>query len=221
MLGSMSGIPTRLMGHIGTHTMIAGAFTIGVGLATCAVAAFGINPKGISEALRATARWSFLPFWLAYASGPAAGLFGARFAPLAARIRDFGLAYAAAQTVHFGLVAWIYAISPKPPVPFATLIFFLIGLFWTYLLALLSIRRIASRLNSNLVWLLRQVGTQYIMLAFLRDFALAPLRHDLGFQLLYAPFLLLCLGGIAMWAVNMVHRTGLRMKWLLVSRSEG
>lgn len=200
--------------------MMAGAFAIGAGLAAFALTALGINPRGISDGLRATARWSFLPFWLAYASGPAAGLFGSRFAPLAARVRDFGLAYAAAQTVHAGLVAWLYAISPKPPVPFATLIFFLVGLFWTYLLALLSVKRIASRLNSSLVWSLRQIGVQYIMLAFLRDFALAPLREDLGFQLLYAPFFLLCVAGIAMWAANAALRISMRVKWLPVSRSE-
>jgi hypothetical protein len=216
----MNGAVACFVGRIGTRTMIAGAFAIGAGLAACALAALGINPRGISDALRATARWSFLPFWLAYASGPAAGLFGARLAPFAARVRDFGLAYAAAQLVHAGLVAWLYAISPKPPVPFATLIFFGVGLFWTYLLALLSARRIASLLNPSLVWLLRQVGALYIMLAFLHDFAIAPFRNDLGFQLLYAPFFLLCIGGIAMWAANAVLRTGMLVKWLLVSRSE-
>ena len=48
----------------------------------------------LSLALRATARWSFLWFWLAYAGGALAALFGSAFQPLAHRSRDFGLAFA-------------------------------------------------------------------------------------------------------------------------------
>jgi hypothetical protein len=58
-------------------------------------------------ALRMTARWSFLLFWVAYAGGALATLFGPALAPLSGRGREFGLAFAAAHLVHIGLVIWL------------------------------------------------------------------------------------------------------------------
>jgi len=58
----------------------------------------------LGVALRATARWSFLLFWLAYAGGALATLFGPKFQALARRGRDFGLSFASGRsliTYHF------------------------------------------------------------------------------------------------------------------------
>jgi hypothetical protein len=124
----------------------------------------------LSLTLRATARWSFLWFWLAYAGGALAALFGSAFQRLAHRSRDFGLAIASAHLVHVGLVAWLL-LSSATPFPRSPLIFFGIGVFWIYLLALLSIPRLSAKLNPATVRTLRTVGVEYFAFAFLVDFA--------------------------------------------------
>jgi hypothetical protein len=97
-----------------TTEWMAAAFA--VGLAIVMIARWVEGPgERVSLALRATARWSFLLFWLA-SSGPAlARLFGPRLLPLARRTRDFGLAFASAHLAHLGVVAWIYSTSVVGP----------------------------------------------------------------------------------------------------------
>src|ERR1700679_2170225 len=68
----------------------------------------------LGMALRATARWSFLWFCLATYGGALAALFGSSFQLLASRGRDFGLAFAAAQSAHVGLAIWLLFKSPVP-----------------------------------------------------------------------------------------------------------
>ena len=77
------------------------AFAVALALT---IAVFAVKGIDIVQALRLTARWSFLLFWLAYAGGAMATLFGPTLKPIAAHAREFGLAYAAAQLVHLGLV---------------------------------------------------------------------------------------------------------------------
>jgi hypothetical protein len=77
-------------------------------------------------ALRATARWLFLLFWLASAGSALATLFGSKFQAL----------------------AWLYYSFVGPPR--TSLIFFGIAVFWTYLLALLSIRRVVTLLGPKI-----------------------------------------------------------------------
>src|SRR5271155_1311125 len=80
---------------------MAGAFCAALALA---VAVVGIGGHGFRVALDATARLNLLIFWPAYAGGALAALFGNAFAPLRDNARNFGLAFAAALTVHLGLV---------------------------------------------------------------------------------------------------------------------
>ena len=80
------------------------AFGIALVLAAAVLAIKGVDAKSLVIALRLTARWSFLLFWVAYAGGAMATLFGPALEPLARRGREFGLAYAAAQLIHLGLV---------------------------------------------------------------------------------------------------------------------
>jgi hypothetical protein len=143
-------------------------------------------------ALRATARWSFILFWLATAGGALATLYGSRFKALAARGRDFGLAYASAHLVHLGLVAWIYLFYPPPRR--STLLFFGIAVFWTYFLALLSIRRYSAMLHPRVVRILRVIGVEYIAFAFLSDFLVNP-QDGIINLLAYLPFLILAVAG--------------------------
>jgi len=145
-------------------------------------------------ALRATARWSFLWFWLASVGSALATLFGSSFRALARRGRDFGLAFASAHLVHLGLVAWLlcHSVTPFPRSP---LILFGVGVFWVYLLALLSIRRVAAMLAPSVWRVLFTLGVEYISFAFLVDFAKNPFQGGIMNLLAYLPFLALAVAG--------------------------
>ena len=141
----------------------------------------------LGAALRVTARWSFVWFWMASAGGALATLFGSRFQAMARRGREFGLAFASAHLVHLGLVALLYYATADPP-PRGSLIFFGIGAFWTYLLAVLSIGRLSGLLPPRTWRIVRRIGTEYIALVFLVDFAKNPLEHGLQSLIAYLPF---------------------------------
>jgi hypothetical protein len=166
---------------------------LGVALMIVVAVALLAPHDRLSLALRSTARWSFLLFWLASAGGALATLFGSRFSNLAARARDFGLAFASAHLVHLGLVAWLYYAFVGPGK--FTLIFFGVAAFWTYLLALLSVRRITAALQPRTWKVLRIIGVEYISLAFLYDFARNPFGGGFLHVVAYLPFLILAVAG--------------------------
>jgi hypothetical protein len=64
------------------------AFAVALGLAAVVLAIEGIDAKSLRMALRVTARWSFLLFWVAYAGRAMATLFGPAFAPLARAVES-------------------------------------------------------------------------------------------------------------------------------------
>jgi hypothetical protein len=142
-----------------------------------------------------TARWSFLFFWLAYAGGAMAVLFGPAFSGLARRGRELGLAFAAAHLVHVGLIVWLGLVTGQVPLQGGIRWFFLVALFFTYLLALLSFGswpRTLGRFWRPLLLL----GTTYILIAFGRDFVLGALsKKTLGlrYAVEYVPFAFLTL----------------------------
>jgi hypothetical protein len=148
----------------------------------------------MDTALRATARWSFLLFWLASSGGALATLFGSRFQALARRARDLGLSFASAHLVHLGLVAWVYYVGVNPP-PRSTLVFFGIAAIWTYALAILSIKRLSARLNPRVWRTVRTLGIEYIAFTFLADFARNPFEGGLRNFANYFPFLALAIAG--------------------------
>ena len=113
---------------------------------------------------------------------------------LAQRARDFGLSFASAHLAHLGLVAWLFYFSATP-FPRAPLILFSVAVFWTYLLALLSIGRVAAKLSPRLLRILRTVGVEYIALVFLFDFAKNPFQAGIVHLLIYLPFLALAVAG--------------------------
>jgi hypothetical protein len=166
---------------------------IGVALMIVLAVALVAHHDRLSLALRSTARWSFLLFWLASAGGALATLYGLRFSNLAARARDFGLAFASAHLVHLGLVAWLYYAFVGPGK--FTLIFFGVAAFWTYLLALLSVKRIAAALKPRTWRVLRIIGVEFISLAFLYDFARNPFSGGFLRVVAYLPFLILAVAG--------------------------
>src|SRR5271167_586879 len=158
----------------------------------------------LSLALRATARWSFVLFWLASVGGALATLFGARFSSVAARARDFGLAFASAHLVHLGLVAWLYYAYTGPGR--STIIIFGIAAFWTYLLALFSLKQVTAMLNPRVWKILRTIGVEYISLAFLYDFARNPFQRGILHIIEYLPFLILAVAGPLLRLAALVKR---------------
>jgi hypothetical protein len=137
--------------------------------------------------------------------GALATLFGSRFLALARRGRDFELAFASAHLVHLGLVAWIYYASVILPAQ-STLIFFGVGAFWTYLLAILSISHVTAKLNPRFWRIVRTVGVEYIALAFLVDFAKNPFQGGVVNLIAYLPFLILAVAGPLLRLAAVVKR---------------
>jgi hypothetical protein len=172
-----------------------GAFGGGLALAVTVLAGYGTGPDGLRHGVDLTARWSFLFFWLAYAGGAMAILFGPAFAGLARRARAFGLAFATAIQVHIGLVVWLGVVIGQIPLHGPVLWLFLVALFFTYLLVLLSFgigMRTLGRLWRPLLFL----GTTYILFAFGRDFvpgALYQTTQHWVYEAEYVPFALLSL----------------------------
>ena len=149
----------------------------------------GTDNKSTRLALELTARFSFVLFWLAYAGGALASLF--RLDALAGRGREFGLAFASAHLVHIGLVIWLGVLMGRMPLSGGLLLFFLVVLAFTYLLALLSF---GGAKSLGRLWRpLRFIGMNYILIAFARDFVLPvlypkPAQHNGAHFVAYAPF---------------------------------
>jgi hypothetical protein len=174
---------------------MAASFGVALLLAIIVLAVAGTNEHGTVAALRATGRLSYLLFWPAYAGGSLARVLGPRLAPLAQRARCLGLAFAAAHLVHIGLVVWLYHISARPPLSETMFLFFAIAVAWVYLLALLSIARVARVVGRGLCRLLRTIGIEYIAFAFLLDFVITPLRLGVERPVEYLPFAILAVAG--------------------------
>jgi hypothetical protein len=187
-----------------TREWMAASFLVGLVIVLAVRAGAGPGER-VAMALRATARWSFLLFWLASTGGALTTLFGSRFQALAHRARDFGLAFASAHLVHLGVVAWIYYSSPDLPTR-STLIFFGIAAIWTYVLAILSIKRLSARLNPRVWRTVRTLGVEYIGLAFLTDFAKYPFQGGVLDVANYLPFLALAIAGPILRLAALVKR---------------
>jgi len=176
---------------------MAASFTVAVALVIAFWLVMGPGER-VAGALRATARWSFTLFWLATVGRALATLFGPRFRALAAHARDLGLSYASAQLVHLAVVVWIYyyAFVHGTEAPaLSTLIFFGIGVIWTYLIALLSFGLVAAKLDARTGRILRTIGVEYISLAFIVDFYKNPFQDGFAHVAIYAPFVVLAIAG--------------------------
>jgi len=167
------------------------AFGIALAIAAVVLVLQGADNKGTRLALELTARWSFLLFWLAYAGNATAQLFRVR--SLAGHGREFGQAFASAHLVHIGLVIWLGVILGRVPLSGWLLLFFLIALFATYLLAGLSFGGVKAL---GAAWPpLRFAAMNYILISFGRDFVLPvlypkPAQLNISHFLFYVPFML-------------------------------
>jgi hypothetical protein len=168
------------------------AFCAALTVAALVLFIVGTEERGTGIALRLTGRFSFLLFWPAYAGGAMAALFGSHFGILARHRRDFGLAYAAAQLVHIGLVAHLASISGRP-ITESIMPFFAIGVVWTYVLALSSVERLSKLFSPNLCRILRNLGLEYLALVFFADLVLLPINTHTKHE--YLPFSVLIIVG--------------------------
>jgi hypothetical protein len=171
---------------------MASAFAAAATLAAAALVLFGAGERGTDLALKATARLSFLLFWLAYAGGGLAALVGPALQPLKRHGREFGLAFASAHLIHIALVVWLCWIGVAPDA--GVFRFFVPPLVFVYILALFSIRRLQQALGRTGWRLLRTFAMTYIAYAFAADFRPYPLggtMHILG----YLPFAVLSITG--------------------------
>jgi hypothetical protein len=189
-----------------------GAYLVSLAIAGLILAALGAGERGTVIGLQLTARWSYCFFILAYVGGPLATWFGQTFQGLARRGRALGLAFASAHLTHLCLVAWLYYISSKPPVPAFSAVYFGIAAFFTYLLALFSIPTLAARLPARLWWGLRTFGMEYIALAFLRDFLQSPISRSLLHTAAYLPFVALGLVAALIRIAAYIEKA--RRKWM-------
>jgi hypothetical protein len=182
------------------------AFVVAVLAAAGVLVGVGTGERGTDDGLLVTGRISFLLFWPAYAGGALVTLFGPAFQPLKRRGREFGLAFAAAHSVHVALVAWLCWIGATPAT--GVFVFFGIALVCLYLLALGSIARVRRALGS-LGWRVLQVfGMNYIAYAFATDFL--KFRHDGGIRFIvaYLPFAALSVVGPALVFAALLRRRG-------------
>ena len=186
-----------------TWSCMAAAFLIALALAVIVLVIFGVEERGTAIALRATARWSFLLFWFAYAGSAIAWLYRPHIAGLARHGRELGLAFASAQVVHVGLVLWIIHIA-KGPV--GAMVFFWVGIFCTYLLALFSVRQLRDALEPRLWRIFRTITLEYVALVFTADFVTIHMdqlsKHPVG----YLPFVLMLVCGAGLRVVAFLDR---------------
>ncbi len=166
---------------------------VALGLALAMLGIAGTGETGTYLALAVTARFSFLLFWLAYAGGAMAALFGQMFLPIKRHGREFGLAFASAQQVHIGLVAWLCHLGAVPPV--RTFVIFGVALLWLYLITLFSFSRMRLKLHPAAQRIIFFVGLNYIACAFALDFFRTPLQGGLKHVLFYLPFALMSVVG--------------------------
>lgn len=181
------------------------AFLAALVLAAVVLALAGAGEHGTVAALKVTGRLSFLLFLPAYVGGAAAVLLGPSFNVMKRQARRFGLAFASAHIVHLLLVGWLCYIGDVPAV--ATFIVFGIAVFWTYLLALLSIGRLRQMVGHTGWGLVSVIGLNYIDAVFAIDFVGAPFHADLKYLIGYFPFAVLAILGplIRVGAIMRLH----------------
>ena len=181
------------------------AFGANLLLAAAILATRGFGIDGTLLALDATARVAFVLFWSAYSGGALTTLFGPAFLPLKQLGRELGLAFAAALLVHLGLVSWLCWIGSVPPI--AVFLFFGPVAIITFVLARLSFGNLHTILGPKLWQLLRTIGMNVILYAFLKDFMQDPLHGGIWHFVEYLPFTATAIAApllrLAAWAMRL------------------
>jgi hypothetical protein len=177
---------------------------VAVGIAILAVR--GTGERGVGAATAMVAGVAFIFFWLAYAGGALAALFGSVFEGLSRHRREFGLAFASALLVHLTLVAWLFRISARQPLSDLWIVYFVIGAVMTYALALGSVKFFRDLVKTNYWRVFVIVAMEYIAFLFFRDFVLLSLQEGVGLPLRYLPFAILITLGVLLRLTATVRR---------------
>jgi hypothetical protein len=175
---------------------MAAGFCSAVAVGVAILAMRGAGERGVGAATAMVARVAFIFFWLTYAGGALAALFGSTFEGLARHRREFGLAFATALLVHLTLVAWLFRVSDRQPLSDLWIVYFVIGAVMTYALALGSVRLLRDLVKTNYWRVFTTVAMEYIAFLFFRDFVLLPLQEGVGLPLRYLPFAILITLGV-------------------------
>ena len=187
---------------------IGSALGVNLSLALIILAVRGSDEHGTSLALAVTARVAFLWFFAAYAGGALATLFGPTFQPLKRLGRELGLAFASALLVHLVVVAWLCWIGATPPI--GVFMFFGPVAVLTFVLALLSFGSLHTALGPKWWQLVRIIGMNVILYAFLMDFMKDPLHGGVRRLVEYVPFtamaILAPLLRLSAWALRLRER---------------
>jgi hypothetical protein len=165
---------------------IGSALGVNLSFALIILTVLGSDKHGTSLALAVTARVAFLWFFAAYAGGALATLFGPTFQPLKRLGRELGLAFASALVVRLILVAWLCWIGATPPI--GVFVFFGPVAVLTFVLALLSFGNLHTALGPKWWQLVRTIGMNVILYAFLTDFMRDPLHGGVRRLVEYLPF---------------------------------
>lgn len=199
-----------IKGDSNTVVWMAVSFGVALALTIAVLALSGTGADGIKDGLRITGRWSFLLFWLAYAGGAIAALFGSAASRLGRRGRDFGLAYASAQSVHLGLVFWLFIVTLRPPLTGMPLVLFSVAMILTYTLAVFSVGGLSKVLGSRGWRALRVVGLNCILFAFGLDFVRpawpSSSHYEMRTLVQYTPFAVMCLAAPVLVAAAAAQR---------------
>ena len=92
------------------------------------------------------------------------------------------------------------------PLPQSSLIYFGIAAIFTYVLAILSVKRLSARLNPTVWRTVRTLGVEYIALVFLTDFAKNSFQGGVWEVAYYLPFLALAIAGPLLRLAALVKR---------------
>jgi hypothetical protein len=199
---------------------ILAAFLSAAVIAAITLGIAGAGKTGTDEALRVTARFSFLLFWPPYAGGVLRRFDIPLLAAFGGLRREFGLSFAAAHSVHVLLILWRYHIGS--PAAADVLIIDGIGIIWVYVLVILSLDGLRRALGPLALRILFNLGLEYIAFVFLSDFLLSALPRGRAFSIAYLPFTILLLaaaagrwvtaGGrlYARWNTGRRHQAGIR-----------
>ena len=95
--------------------------------------------------------------------------------------------------------------------PLNSFIFFGIAVFWTYLLALLSIDRLQHLVGAKAWPVLRTAGLNYIAFAFAVDFVRYPPHVSAEYLIGYLPFVVFSVGGPMLRLAALAQREGHRL----------
>jgi hypothetical protein len=183
---------------------ILAAFVVAFALAMVALLMFGVGERGTAIALRATARWSFLLFWFAYAGGALAWLSRSRFDGLARRGRELGLAFASATDSR-----WARPLDHSHRKATRRRHAVLLGRNTLHLSPrLFSISRLRDALGPRLWAIFRTIALEYIAIVFAADFIVAPRQADglSSYPLTYLPFALVLISGAGLRIVAFSDR---------------